>query len=1061
MSGPAPAVFFSYSFKDAEWKNRIVAVLKNRGVDVWEDSRLRTGDDWDSEIHQAIDGAHVAVLLITPNYLSSETIQKEQVPYLLQHKKRLYPILIAACEWQQFDWLSSIQIFPSDLLPLADTDDTRLQPRLALAALEISSFAGIAPTPQTVSARLTDSDGRFAGMATLVSPSLALSVMAGTDLGASCSLEFPNLQPATVQATADLVDQSLNLRLLRLNSPLPWQVEVSFSLPGPGAVWECITFPSASSPGVYTTGTVSGLATRDGKQYLHLQPSIEQHEARGMSGAAIVMDGRIVAVLESQGKILDEWFAIPLQVVVASPIGVMIQTAASPQSAAPDSPQPGAAMPPPPNPPQSPASPTPPPHPDPPEPAFDGAAFLARLTDGARASLERAEAYRLALGQSRWHTEHLLLGLYLQPDSPMRRLARDANVFDEQALRRLLSGANPRLLSDLKPASAVTLTSLPPLSNHVRQALIAAQKPGQLAIGRRSLLDGALSLQDCEVVAALRNAIPGGRKGAVSLGPVRQQDWLPEVSTDIPGEKDQDLLNIQRDVGALCSVIAAADAALPLSIGLFGDWGSGKSFFMKEMEQKLTGLAARGAPIYCSSIVQLKFNAWHYMDTTLWASLTSEIFEGLATALSKSPPTDPENKAAALLADMSTSRDKLADAERKKGDAEAELAKSELRLLELQNSATKVSASLSPRVLLTEATRLALEQDEVKKELSKAAKELNLPQAETAGAEVNKELMELRGIGSAMLLAMRNTERLWLWIVALALVVAALFGLPPLVRLLLPHELQSVRDLIAGIAAVLGSLAALLGPFLLPARRALRYLQDARKKSDDIVQQKQKEKRKDLEAERDLRQHALDAQSKNVEEARAKVEQLELAIQNLRADRQMLDFIKQRNLSTDYTSHLGVIARAYKDFRELSAFLERVAKEPAQPNLPRVERIVLYIDDLDRCPEDKVMDVLQAVHLLLAFPLFVVVVGVDPRWLLHSVAERSPALRRDSAASRDLWQSTPLNYLEKIFQIPFTLSPMTSVGFGQLVEKVAGVKDGAQREHLVNRPRERVGGLAR
>ena len=44
-----------------------------------------------------------------------------------------------------------------------------------------------------------------------------------------------------------------------------------------------------------------------------------------------------------------------------------------------------------------------------------------------------------------------------------------------------------------------------------------------------------------------------------------------------------------------------------------------------------------------------------------------------------------------------------------------------------------------------------------------------------------------------------------------------------------------------------------------------------------------------------------------------------------------------------------------------------------------IERIVLYIDDLDRCPPERVVEVLQAVHLLLAFELFVVVVAVDAR----------------------------------------------------------------------------------
>lgn len=51
-----------------------------------------------------------------------------------------------------------------------------------------------------------------------------------------------------------------------------------------------------------------------------------------------------------------------------------------------------------------------------------------------------------------------------------------------------------------------------------------------------------------------------------------------------------------------------------------------------------------------------------------------------------------------------------------------------------------------------------------------------------------------------------------------------------------------------------------------------------------------------------------------------------------------------------------------------------------------VERIVLYIDDLDRCPPKRVVEVLEAVHLLLAFPLFVVVVGVDVRWVSREAA---------------------------------------------------------------------------
>lgn len=78
----------------------------------------------------------------------------------------------------------------------------------------------------------------------------------------------------------------------------------------------------------------------------------------------------------------------------------------------------------------------------------------------------------------------------------------------------------------------------------------------------------------------------------------------------------------------------------------------------------------------------------------------------------------------------------------------------------------------------------------------------------------------------------------------------------------------------------------------------------------------------------------------------------------------------------------------------------------------QVDRIVLYIDDLDRCPPERVVEVLQAVHLLLAFPLFIVVVGVDSRWLLRSLEKQYPEfLKLDRSARGDQarWASTKPN----------------------------------------------------
>ena len=78
----------------------------------------------------------------------------------------------------------------------------------------------------------------------------------------------------------------------------------------------------------------------------------------------------------------------------------------------------------------------------------------------------------------------------------------------------------------------------------------------------------------------------------------------------------------------LASVIANKDTPLPLSIGLFGEWGSGKSFFMGRLRQQIAELSTEDG--YLTRIEQIGFNAWHYADTNLWASLGDEIFRQLA-----------------------------------------------------------------------------------------------------------------------------------------------------------------------------------------------------------------------------------------------------------------------------------------------------------------------------------------------------------------------------------------------------------------------------------------------
>ena len=75
---------------------------------------------------------------------------------------------------------------------------------------------------------------------------------------------------------------------------------------------------------------------------------------------------------------------------------------------------------------------------------------------------------------------------------------------------------------------------------------------------------------------------------------------------------DRDDLGVATYVTMLASLIAHRDTPLPLSIGLFGQWGSGKSYFMGLLRQRVDDLASRGVADYHRDIVQIGFNAWTY-----------------------------------------------------------------------------------------------------------------------------------------------------------------------------------------------------------------------------------------------------------------------------------------------------------------------------------------------------------------------------------------------------------------------------------------------------------------
>ena len=90
-----------------------------------------------------------------------------------------------------------------------------------------------------------------------------------------------------------------------------------------------------------------------------------------------------------------------------------------------------------------------------------------------------------------------------------------------------------------------------------------------------------------------------------------------EIRADSPTTND--LLGFKRLVGPIVRrVTEATDQTTPLTIGVYGEWGSGKTSFLKMVDEEL-----RGRDIY-----PIWFNAWKYdQEDNLWSALIQTILE--------------------------------------------------------------------------------------------------------------------------------------------------------------------------------------------------------------------------------------------------------------------------------------------------------------------------------------------------------------------------------------------------------------------------------------------------
>ena len=524
-------------------------------------------------------------------------------------------------------------------------------------------------------------------------------------------------------------------------------------------------------------------------------------------------------------------------------------------------------------------------------------------------------------------------------------------------------------------------------------------------------------------------------------------------SADLPDGPDH--LDIEDEVQTLGSVILDRNFPPPLSIGLFGDWGTGKSFFIGKMKDWVSSVtsAARAAELleletaFAPSAPQIEFNAWHYVDANLWASLVTHIFSELSFQLfgRKASTEDVQKREMEqqLFNELQTTEKRVEKLKQAKvvadqlaGDAKLEASAAELNLRS-QALGLKDMLLADPGAL----KKLFDVNPGLKKQLDALTGELGKGKQQVE--DLQKFVTDLFDLGGRLRCWFKDGgAKRWV-VVGVGVFVIGSWALP-----LFTEALDEIQLWVTRAVTALTGLATWwtqMRPFM---KQANEFLDAAGDVKDTHV----------AEADR----KAKEANEKLVAEER-KSRDLAKQIEDSSRGLGLEEFLQERLGNPKYTEQLGIVAMVRQDFEKLTTRLrdegvdvplpeaerkKAAAKGEKETERIKVDRVILYIDDLDRCSPDRVVEVLQAVHLLLAVPLFVVVVAADPRWLLHSLDKHYSELLKtegdrhlsfsDDESSR--WESTPQQYLEKIFQIPYTLSTMEKAGFQKLVRSLVEPK---------------------
>ncbi|TMC22151.1 MAG: toll/interleukin-1 receptor domain-containing protein [Chloroflexi bacterium] len=122
-------VFYSYARKDKDFRDELDKHLSpiklQYHITSWSDRKIRPGTEWEQEIGTPLETARLICLLISADFMHSDSCRDEMDRALVRHRAgyaRVIPIIVRPVYWKGAPF-SMLQVLPTDAKPISQWSD--------------------------------------------------------------------------------------------------------------------------------------------------------------------------------------------------------------------------------------------------------------------------------------------------------------------------------------------------------------------------------------------------------------------------------------------------------------------------------------------------------------------------------------------------------------------------------------------------------------------------------------------------------------------------------------------------------------------------------------------------------------------------------------------------------------------------------------------------------------------------------------------------------------------------------------------------------------------------